>query len=111
MAADEFTQKIESTALFVHTTYQATEQLKFTLAGRISRDVRKLDQDFYNYDGATTYTDIRSADPYDLAMRDVVDLSGSTAGRRSGAGISERRLGVDYQVDADRPSTPASRAA
>ena len=76
MAADEFTQKIESTALFVHTTYQATEQLKFTLAGRISRDVRKLDQDFYNYDGATTYTDIRSADPYDLAMRDVVDLSG-----------------------------------
>ena len=51
VAADEFTQKIESTALFVHTTYQATEQLKFTLAGRISRDVRKLDQDFYNYDG------------------------------------------------------------
>lgn len=103
VAADDFTQKIESMALFAHTTYELTEQLKVTLAGRVSRDERKLDQDFYNYDGATTYTDIRTADPYDLAMRDVVDLSGIDRVRlKRSWDLWSGRLGVDYQVDRDK---------
>lgn len=103
LVLDDYEQKIESLALFAHTTYQATEKLKFTLAGRLSRDKRKLDQDFYNYDGFGTYIDPRTADPYDVRPSDVVDLSGVENVKHDRTWeFWSGRVGVDYQIDSDK---------
>lgn len=103
LVLDDYEQKIESVAAFAHTTYQATEKLKFTLAGRLSRDKRKLDQDFYNYDGFGTYIDPRTTNPYDVKPGDVVDLSGVETVRHDRTWeFWSGRLGVDYQIDADK---------
>jgi iron complex outermembrane recepter protein len=103
LVLDDYEQKIESAAVFAHTTYQATEKLKFTLAGRLSRDKRKLDQDFYNYDGFGTFIDPRTTDPYDVKASDVVDLSGVENVKHDRTWeFWSGRVGVDYQLDRDK---------
>jgi len=103
LVLDDYQQKIESVAVFAHTTYQATEKLKFTLAGRLSRDKRRLNQDFYNYDGFGTFIDPRTANPYDVKPGDVVDLSGVENVRHDRTWkFWSGRLGVDYQIDRDK---------
>lgn len=103
LVLDHYDQKIESLAVFAHTTYQATDKLKFTLAGRLSRDKRKLDQDFYNYDGFGTFIDPRTTDPYDVRPSDVIDLSGVENVRHDRTWeFWSGRVGVDYQIDRDK---------
>ncbi|MFC3078104.1 TonB-dependent receptor [Phenylobacterium terrae] len=103
LVLDDYEQDIKSVAVFAHTTYQATERLKFTLAGRLSRDKRRLDQDFYNYDGFGTYIDPRTANPYDVRPDDVVDLTGVQNVKHDRTWeFWSGRVGVDYQVDPDK---------
>lgn len=102
LVLDDYKQKLSSFALFSQWDYELTPELKLTLGGRVSWDKRSLDLTFANYDGATTFVNGRTVDPFDVTMADVTDLSGLERTRQKLDWTNwSGRFALDYQPNPD----------
>jgi len=99
---NEYNQELSSSALFAQGDYELTPELRATLGGRVSWDKRSLDLTFANYDGATTYANARTIDPFDVTLADVTDLSGLETTQQDLSWTNwSGRFAIDYQPNSD----------
>lgn len=99
---DQYAQKLSSFALFAQGDYELLPRLKATIGGRVSWDERSLDLVFANYDGATTFVNARTVDPFNVQLSDVTDLSGlETSSQDRDWTNWSGRLALDYKPTSD----------